>query len=334
MSKTLSHRKVFISKEIPEVGVSILEKAGMDVTIHQGDVPLTTGEMTEHLKGYHALLSVGHNKLDQHTLEKCGHLKVISQFGVGYDNIDVKKATELGIVVANTPLAMNDATADIAFGLMIATSRKMFYMHKKILKGEWGDFRSQSNLGFELKNKTLGLLGLGRIGEEMAKRCKGAYDMYVIYHNRSRNKNAESSLDAKWVDFDTLLKKSDVVSVHCALTDQTTGLFGASAFRKMKDSAIFINTSRGKVHNENDLIRSLEAGEIWGAGLDVTDPEPMSSDNPLLVMENVCVLPHIGSATVEARNEMSRLCAMNVIEFFQGNKVTNAVNPEALHRNQ
>ena len=164
----------------------------------------------------------------------------------------------------------------------------------------------------------------------MAMRCKGAYNMDVIYHNRRRNKDAEKSLGAKWVDFDTLLKESDVVSVHCALTDQTKGLFGASAFKKMKDSAIFINTSRGKVHDENDLIRSLEEGEIWGAGLDVTDPEPMNSDNPLLSMENVCVLPHIGSATVEARNEMSRLCAMNVIEYFQGKKIRNIVNPEVL----
>jgi glyoxylate reductase len=173
-------------------------------------------------------------------------------------------------------------------------------------------------------------LGLGRIGEEMALRCKGAYNMEVIYHNRSRNNKAEETLDAKWVEFDDLLAKSDVISVHCALTDQTKGIFGASAFKKMKDSAIFINTSRGKVHNENDLIRSLEEGEIWGAGLDVTDPEPMNSDNALLSMENVCVLPHIGSATVEARNEMSRLCAINVIEFFQGKQVTNAVNPEVL----
>lgn len=330
MSKTISKLKVFVSREIPEVGISILENAGMDVTVHKGGIPLKMTEMVDLLKNFNAVLSVGHNKFDQHALAECGHLKVISQFGAGYDNIDISAASKSGILIANTPLAMNDATADVAFGLMIATARKMFFMHKKIANGKWGVFRSQANLGFELKNKTLGILGLGRIGEEMALRCKGAYNMDVIYHNRSRKEEAENSLGAKWVEFDDLLKNSDVISVHCALTDQTMGLFDASAFKKMKDSAIFINTSRGKVHNENNLIRSLEEGEIWGAGLDVTDPEPMNSNNPLLSMENVCVLPHIGSATVEARNEMSRLCAMNVIEFFQGEKVTNAVNPEVL----
>ncbi|MFT5104163.1 MAG: glyoxylate reductase [Cyclobacteriaceae bacterium] len=330
MSKTLSEAKIFISRKIPAIGVALLKKKGFEVSVFERDEPLSQEELIENVADFDALLSIGHNKLDTSTLEQCKHLKIISQFGAGYDHIDIDKATELGILIGNTPLAMNDATADIAFGLMIATARKMFYMHKKILRGEWGVFRSQANLGFELKNKTLGILGLGRIGEEMALRCKGAYNMEVIYHNRSRNNKAEETLDAKWVEFDDLLAKSDVISVHCALTDQTKGIFGASAFKKMKDSAIFINTSRGKVHNENDLIRSLEEGEIWGAGLDVTDPEPMNSDNALLSMENVCVLPHIGSATVEARNEMSRLCAINVIEFFQGKQVTNAVNPEVL----
>ena len=289
-------------------------------------------EMVNLFKDYNAILSVGHNKFDAYTLEKCNHIKVISQFGAGYDNIDINQATELGILIGNTPLAMNDATADVAFGLMIATSRKMFFMHKKIIAGDWGVFRSQANLGFELKNKTLGILGLGRIGEEMALRCKGAYNMDVIYHNRGRNRDAEKSLGAMWVDFETLLKESDVISVHCALTAETKELFDANVFTKMKKSAIFINTSRGKVHNEEDLIKALDEGEIWGAGLDVTDPEPMQPDNPLLSMENVCVLPHIGSATIEARNEMSRLCAMNVVEYFQGKKVTNAVNPEVLNR--
>lgn len=333
MSKTLSQIKIFISRKIPESGISLLKKAALNVTVYDRDIPLEMNEMISLLKDYNAILSIGHNKFDEFTLEKCRHLEVISQFGAGYDNIDVNKATELGILIGNTPLAMNDATADVAFGLMIATSRKMFFMHEKIAKGEWGVFRSQANLGFELKNKTLGILGLGRIGEEMAMRCKGAYNMDVIYHNRGRNKDAEKSLGAMWVDFETLLKESDVISVHCALTAETKGLFDASVFKKMKNSAIFINTSRGKVHNEEDLIKSLEEGEIWGAGLDVTDPEPMQPDNPLLSMENVCVLPHIGSATVEARNEMSRLCALNVIEYFQGKKITNAVNPEVFDRN-
>ena len=294
MSKDPKEIKVFVTRYIPEIGLSILKQAGLDLIVHRSDVPQTMEELTTTLANFNAVLSVGHNQFDSGSLEKCKHLEIISQFGAGYDNIDLERATKHGIVVANTPLAMNDATADVAFGLMIATSRKMFYMHKKIAKGEWGAFRSQANLGIELKNKTIGVFGLGNIGYELALRCKGAYNMNIIYHNRTRNEAAERALGAKWVDFDTFLKESDIVSLHCALTSQTEGLFDKKAFAKMKNTSIFINTSRGKVHNEKDLIDALNSGEIWGAGLDVTNPEPMHADNPILSMENVSVLPHIG----------------------------------------
>jgi glyoxylate reductase len=220
---------------------------------------------------------------------------------------------------------MSNATADIAFGLMIATAKKMFYMHKTIAKGEWDFFRPKANLGFELKNKTLGIFGLGRIGKEMSMRCRGAYNMNIIYHNRTPNTEAEKFLNANLVSFDELLKQSDVLSVHCSLTHETQGVFNKKIFSKMKPQSIFINTARGGIHNEKDLIEALEEGIIWGAGLDVTNPEPMDPKNPLLSMPNVSVLPQIGSATVEARNEMSRLAAMNVIEFYKNNHIPNQV---------
>ena len=215
---------------------------------------------------------------------------------------------------------------------MIAASRKMFFMHKKIEKGEWKHFTPTSNLGMELKNKTLGVFGLGRIGIEMAKRCKGAYNMNVIYHNRKQNTEAEKLLDAKYVSFDELLAQSDILSVHSILSEATKGIFNKAAFDKMKSSSIFINTSRGGVHNEEDLIQALNEGRIWGAGLDVTNPEPMDKDNPLLNMENVAVLPHIGSATVEARNGMSRLAAENIIEFYKNDRIPHFVNPEVIKK--
>ncbi|MCP4673873.1 MAG: D-glycerate dehydrogenase, partial [Desulfobacula sp.] len=260
----------------------------------------------------------------------CSHLKIISQYAVGYDNIDILEATKIGIPIGYTPDAMSDATADTAFGLMIAVSRKMFYLHKTILNKQWSYFRPTANLGFELKNKTLGILGMGRIGMEMAKRCKGAYNMDIIYHNRKINHAAQKKFNATSVSFDDLLGLSDIISVHCSLNDQTKGIFNKSAFSRMKQSAIFINTSRGLVHNETDLIEALNSSKIWGAGLDVTDPEPMESDNPLLSMENVAVLPHIGSGTMEARDEMARLAALNIIEFYKNKKVPNIVNPEVL----
>ena len=166
----------------------------------------------------------------------------------------------------------------------------------------------------------------------MAKRCKGAYDMNIIYYNRTRNTTAEKLLNAKYVSFDELLAQSNILSVHCVLSEETKGIFNKAVFDKMKPTSIFINTSRGSVHNEEDLIAALKEGKIWGAGLDVTNPEPMNPDNPLLSMPSVAVLPHIGSATVEARNGMSRLAAENIIEFYKNNRIPNFVNPEVLNR--
>ena len=225
-----------------------------------------------------------------------------------------------------------DATADIAFGLMIAVSRKFFFNHLKIINGGWGAFMPTANLGQELYGKTLGIFGLGSIGSVMAQRCKGAYNMNVIYYNRTRNTQAESEFNARRVEFDELLAVSDVLSVHSVLSDETRGKFNKEAFLKMKPSSIFINTSRGGVHNEEDLIWALDNKVIWGAGLDVTNPEPMHKDNRLLFMENACVLPHIWSATVEARDGMSRLAAENIIFYFRQGRIPHCVNPEVLNR--
>ena len=328
----MTNKKVFVSRLFPDLAVEMLERAGLTVTAWKEDRPMTQDELIENAKEHNALYIAATEKIDKRFLRECGHLDIISQFAVGYDNIDVEEATRVGIPIGYAPGAMSDATADVAFGLMITASRKMFHLHKSILKGEWTYFRPKANLGVELKGKTLGIFGLGRIGMELATRCKGAYNMSVIYHNRKPNAAAEAQLGAQRVEFSELLAKSDVLSVHCALTEETTEIFNRAAFAQMKPSAIFINTSRGKVHNETDLIEALEKGEIWGAGLDVTNPEPMRSDNPLLSMPNVSVLPHIGSATVEARNEMARLTALNIIEFYRNNHVPHIVNPEVLKK--
>lgn len=313
--------KVLVCLNIPDVGINLMKSEGIEVTKWTNDLPMTADELNTEAKKYDALLTTGNYKIDKVFLEANTHLKIISQFAVGYDNIDVSAARSLGIPIGNAPNAMTDATADIAFGLMIATSRKMFYMHKTIGENEWKHFRPQANLGFELKNKTVGVFGLGTIGMEFAKRCKGAYNMNVVYCNRTQNIKAENELNAKKVSFDELLQNSDVISLHCALTEETKEKFNSEAFKKMKSSAVFINTSRGGVHNETDLINALNNKEIWGAGLDVTNPEPMHKDNPLLEMENVTVLPHIGSATVEARDRMSLFAAQNLIAFYKGESI-------------
>ncbi|HEV8284341.1 MAG TPA: D-glycerate dehydrogenase [Chitinophagaceae bacterium] len=330
MIKNPSEIKIFITRDIPVIGIELLKKEGFNVSVWPNETPMKPNELIEEGKKANAMLTVLTDSIDKAFLNECSHLDVISQFAVGYDNIDIAEATRLGIPVGYAPGAMSDATADVAFGLMIAVSRKMFYMHKTIAKGEWAYFKPKANLGIELKNKTLGILGLGRIGLQMAMRCKGAYNMKIIYHNRKPNAEAEKLLNASMVSFEKLLQQSDVLSVHAALNDETRGIFNKNAFQKMKSNSIFINTARGGLHNEQDLIEALNAGNIWGAGLDVTNPEPMDAKSPLLSMPNVAVLPHIGSATVEARNEMSRLAATNIIEFYKHNKIPNIVNPETL----
>ena len=323
-------KKILITRKYPEAGISLLREQGFDLTLWEKDRPMTPPELTNLAKDHQALVCTLTERIDRDFLEKCPHLDIISQFAVGYDNIDIAVATRLGIPLGYTPGAMTEATADIAFGLMIAVARKMFFMHKTIIAGQWGYFNPTGHLGMELTAKTLGIFGLGRIGFSMAKRCKAAYGMKILYHSRTRNTAAEQALEASFVEFDELLAQSDILSVHCALTPETRQIFNETAFRKMKPSAIFINTARGPVHHEGDLIQALRQGHIWGAGLDVTDPEPMKPDNPLLSMENACVLPHVGSATMEARNRMSVLAAINIIEFYKTGKVPHIVNPEVL----
>jgi len=323
-------QKVLITRVIPSIAENLLKEAGFAVTVWSGEKAMTPAQLVEQTLQANALISLGANKLDRAFFEQCRHLDIVSQFAVGYDNIDVAAATDFKIPVCNTPDVLSEATADVAFGLMIAVSRKMFYNHKVILKGEWKQFEPLKNLGFQLTGKTLGIFGMGRIGSLMAQRCRAAYGMKVIYHNRSRNPEAEKETGATYVDFDTMLRESDILSVHCALTPETQGLFNKQVFSKMKPTAVFINTARGGIHNETDLIEALQKQTIWGAGLDVTNPEPMQANNPLLEMPNVAVLPHIGSATIEARTGMARLAAENIISFYRSGKPITIVNPEVL----
>jgi glyoxylate reductase len=323
-------KKILITRIIPDNARKMLESEGFEVTVWEGEGPMRQSELIELTKKVNALIPLGADKLDKHFFSQCSHLDIIAQFAVGYDNIDVEEATRLGIPVGNTPDVLSEATADIAFALMLAVSRKMLYRHKSILKGEWKQFEPVKDLGVEVSGKTLGIFGMGRIGLVMAQRCKGAFNMKVIYHNRNRNLEAEQKLDATYVSFDELLNQSDVISVHSVLSEETKEIFNKSAFDKMKNSSIFINTSRGGVHNELDLMEALNNKTIWGVGLDVTNPEPMHPDNPLLNMPNVAILPHIGSATVEARNGMAYIAAQNIIEYYKSGKMLHCVNPQVL----
>jgi len=319
---------VFITRKIPDELLKPLRDAGINYTEWPEQYKVPQEELIRQSKQHDALLGAGGIVMNTAFLNECSHLKVIALMSVGYDNVDISTATKLGIPVSNTPGVLSKATAETAFFLMIAAARKAFYLHRKIVEGEWHSFDPFDNLGIELDGTTLGIFGLGSIGYEMAKRCKAAYDMNIIYHNRSTNTKAEEELDAKRVSFEELLQQSDVLSTHAALTAETRNKFDKSAFSQMKKNAIFINTARGAMHNEQDLIAALQKGTIWGAGLDVTNPEPMDKNNPLLLMPTVAVLPHIGSATVNTRYAMARLAINNVIAGMRGQRLPQIVNKE------
>lgn len=313
--------KVFISGNIAPVGLKQLEENDITITQWKENRQITAEELIEACKDQDALISVGPNKLNAAFLKACSHLKVIALHSVGFDQVDMAAAKSLNIPVGNTPGVLSAATADTAFLLMLAVSRKAFFSYQKIIRGEWKNYEPSPELGIELTGKTLGIFGLGKIGLEMAKKCASAYQMEVIYHNRTPNTEAEQEIGARYVSFQELLAQSDVLSVHTALTSETKGKFTFDVFSQMKSSAIFINTARGGIHNETDLTRALNEKVIWGAGLDVTNPEPMDKTNPLLSMENVAVLPHIGSATEETRAAMAKIIVQNVVAGLKGEKL-------------
>lgn len=324
--------KIFATRELPVDIKKLLTIAGYDVAEWSARRDLTPTELVDHVKDCDALFSIGNNQIDRQFLQACSHLRVIALCSVGYDKVDVSEATRLGIPIGNTPGILSKATADTAFLLMQNVARKAFHMHKEILRGHWGFFDPMGDLGIELQGKTLGIYGLGRIGFEMAKSCRRAFDMAVIYHNRGRNPEAETELGARKVTFDELLHASDVLSVHANLSAETQGIFNRDTFSKMKRSAIFINTARGSMHNESDLLDALQNGQIWGAGLDVTNPEPMRSDHPLLGLPNVAILPHIGSATLETRINMMKLTVENILAGLCDEPLPYCVNPEVYQR--
>ncbi len=319
--------KVFINKKIPQVGLNIIKENNLEIITSESENP-THDDWLNNCKKADIILSVGKSKYDKEFFDNCPNVKAIALFSVGFDQVDIAEATKRKIPIGNTPEVLSRATSDVAFLLMQMVSRKASYNLDKVKSGNWKDFDALEELGQELYGKTLGIVGLGRIGFEMAEKCQKAFGMDIIYHNRSHNQEAELELNAKYVSFEELVKESDVISIHANYTPEQADMFNSETFQKMKPNLIFINTARGGFHNENDLLKALESGQIWGAGLDVTNPEPMEKDSPLLQLSNVCVLPHIGSATMEARNGMAKLAAENIVAFSRGEKMPTVVNPE------
>jgi lactate dehydrogenase-like 2-hydroxyacid dehydrogenase len=248
---------------------------------------------------------------------------------VGYDNIDVPEATRHGIPVGITPGVLNETSADFAFALLMAAARRVVEADRYTRQGRWKTWGSQVLLGQDIHHTTLGIIGLGRIGAEIAKRARG-FDMAVLYHNRTRRPDLEGSLGVQYATLSGLLSRSDFVSVHVPLTVETRHLVGSKEFVMMKPSAVFVNTSRGAVVDQRALYEALRDRKIFAAAIDVTETEPIAPDDPLLTLDNVIIAPHIASASVPTRRKMALMAAENLLVGLRGEVPPHCVNPEAL----
>jgi glyoxylate reductase len=319
--------KVFVSRIIPEAGLSRI-KQHCNAEVWADPLPPPYAVIRQKLADCDGLVALLTDKVDAALLDAAPRLKVVSNYAVGFNNIDVAAATARGIAVGNTPGVLTDATADMAFCLLITAARRVVEGHQYTVSGKWKTWEPLGHLGQDLAGRTLGVLGMGRIGYALAKRCRGGWDMRVLYHDVRRNEQAEKDLDAQFVELDQLLGASDFVSVHTDLNEKTRGLFNAEQFRKMKSTAVLINTARGPIVDQQALYAALKSGTIFAAGLDVTDPEPPAPDDPLLKLPNIVIAPHIASATVGTRNAMAEICADNLIAGLTGQKLRAWVNPE------
>ncbi len=319
--------KVFVTRVIPALGLRQITEA-CDAEVWQDPLPPPADVLRARVADCDGLVSLLTDRIDAGLLDLAPRLKVVSNYAVGFNNIDVAACTARGIAVGNTPGVLTDATADMAFCLLIGAARRLVEGHQYSLSGKWKTWEPLGHLGQDLAGRTLGVVGMGRIGYALAKRCRLGWDMRVLYADVHPSEPAERDLAARRVDLDTLLRESDFVSLHADLNAQTRGMIGAEQLRKMKRSAVLVNTARGPLVDPRALAEALRSGIIFAAGLDVTDPEPPAPDDPLLKLANCVIAPHIASATVETRDRMADICAKNLLAGLRGEKLVAWVNPE------
>ncbi|MFN8432874.1 MAG: D-glycerate dehydrogenase [Anaerolineales bacterium] len=316
--------KVFVSRKMRDAGLNLVLEF-CDAEVWDEEMPPSRAVLLEKVRGVDGFLSMLTDRVDAELLDAAGpQLKVVSNHAVGFDNVVVTDATSRGIPVGNTPRILTDATADIAFALLLAAARRIVESEKYIRDGKWKTWHPSMLLGMDLAGRTLGLVGFGRIGRAVAKRAVG-FGMRILYYSP----NSEPEFGAiKMNSLDELLHESDFVSVHTPLNESTRHMVNADFLSKMKPNAVFVNTSRGPVVDQVALYEALKAKKIFAAGLDVTDPEPLPLDSPLLTLDNCVIVPHIGSASERTRDAMARLAAENLIAGLKGERLPHCINPE------
>jgi glyoxylate reductase len=319
--------RVLVTRLIPEVGLRrIVQECQAEVW--EEPLPPPRDVLLEKIAGCEGILSLLTERIDAELMDAAGpQLKVISNFAVGFNNVDVAEATRRGIRVGNTPGVLTEATADMAFALLISASRRIVEAQDYIREGNWKTWEPLGHIGQDLVGKTLGIVGMGRIGHALARRCHGGWNMRILYVDKFRNEAAEQDFDAQQVEWNTLLSESDFVSVHVDLNSETEGMFDRDAFAQMRPTAVFVNSARGPIHNQQDLYDALVQGEIFAAGLDVTNPEPLDLEDPLLKLSNCVIAPHIASGTVSSRNGMAEIAANNLLAGVRGEPLRCWVNP-------
>jgi len=315
-----------VTRRLP---ASILDQisAAAEMRLWDDDDPIppdTLLEWVPEVQGIYCLLT---DPVNVALLDAAGSsLKVVSQMAVGYDNIDIAACTARGIPVGHTPGVLTDTTADLAVALMLATARRLVEAAEFLKAGKWATWRPMELTGFDVSGSTVGIVGFGRIGKAVARRLRG-FNCRLLYHDPAPDPEA-ASLGASFVNFDTLLESSDFITLHVPLTDETRSLIGEAELARMKPDAVLINTSRGPVVDQEALLEALRAGQIAAAGLDVTVPEPLPADHPLLDLPNVIVLPHIGSASRATRLRMAQLAVDNLVAGLRGDPLPHCANPE------
>jgi glyoxylate reductase len=322
--------KIYVTRRISEPALSILSTE-CQVTLNKKPRPPSREEIMKNVAGKEGILCMLTDHIDAQVMEKAGsNLKIISSYSTGFEHIDVKEATSRGIYVTYTGDILAEATADLTFGLILSCARNIVSADEYVRNKKWKNAWSPDlMLGYNVHSRTLGIIGLGRIGSAVARRARG-FNMKILYHNRKRNKQLESELNVAYSELDELLAESDFVSIHTTLNNASHNMIDGSKLRLMKRSAFLINTARGQVIKEVDLVRSLKRKQIAGAGLDVFETEPLLKSNPLLKMKNAVLQPHIGSATHQTRSKMAEVAARNILDVLAEKKPNSKflVNPE------
>jgi lactate dehydrogenase-like 2-hydroxyacid dehydrogenase len=324
----MAEPRVFVTRMLPGPALSAL-RAACDAAIWPGDLPPGRAALLEGVRGADGLLCLLTDPVDAALLDAAGPgLKVISNCAVGYDNIAVPEATARGIPVGNTPGVLTDTTADFAFALLMAAARRIAEADRYVREGHWQTWGLTTLLGQDIHGAALGLIGFGRIGKAVARRAQG-FGMRILFHDPANASDPDAeTLRAEPVDFDTLLREADFVSLHVPLNEQTRHLIDSAALARMKPTAILINTARGPVVDPDALYAALKAGTIAGAALDVTEPEPIPSDSPLLGLDNLIIAPHIASASHATRGRMAQMAVDNLLAGLAGRRLPHCVNPE------